>query len=91
MEYVTSEAVKNLEQENRELKAIVSEMALQFEMAKKTKICAYCDNYIQHYVRSSGHYIPTYCGVCKAGRRIKEKKPDSTCEYFEFTLEKKMV
>lgn len=80
-----SNEVIRMEQENIKLKAALKEMTERMEgnETPKPKSCAYCKNYLQHYIKDGNRYSKTYCGHCVAGRRIKDRKPDNSCDYFE--------
>lgn len=89
-----SQEVRSLEDENRELKERLRELSEKMEQnsAIKPKICRYCKNYVQHYLKSGTEqkpiYVPIYDGHCASRVPIKKggkKKPspDDTCVYFE--------
>ncbi len=50
--------------------------------ANMPKNCEYCNNFMQHYIRSGNSYAPTHYGCCVAGNRIKTRKTDETCKSF---------
>lgn len=79
--------VKELENENQRLKALLQKLR---EDIPKPKDCKHCEHYIQHYARNGyndfhivymGHCV---CGV-PAGKRKGKKNPtpDDTCMCFE--------
>ena len=74
---------KALELENLELKEKIR--VLQTEISTKRErpqACKYCKYFYQHYGLFDGEYKEIYAGHCKRGR-IRDKKPDATCDYFE--------
>ena len=78
-----SNDVRKVEQENEQLKEALRELSKKLAADQiKPKACEYCKFYAQHYVKVSCNYAKTYCGHCTHGR-IKERKPDNTCKYFE--------
>lgn len=78
-----AQEVRNLENENAALRETIKVMQKQFaDKQPKPKACEYCRFYIQHYVKMGCSYGKTHCGHCTHGR-IKDRKPDNTCEYFE--------
>lgn len=87
---MVSSEVRTLEMENDRLKQAVK--ALEETVAQDgnhAACCEYCKNYIQHYVKVGLNYTRTYCGHCIHGR-IKKRRPEETCKYFEIgTYEKK--
>lgn len=74
--------------ENEALKKAVEDLKekIETETVAKPKSCTYCKNFVQHYRKEGNQYYKVYCGHCVAGkpRRKKERKPDETCEFFEF-------
>ena len=46
------------------------------------RLCCNCRHYYQHYVKCGDYYSETNCGHC-ARHRVSERKPNSTCIYFE--------
>lgn len=78
-----AEKVKELEQENTELKEQVK--ALQDMCGGAVELpknCEYCDNFKQYYIRTGSSYYPVYSGYCVAGNRIKGRKTSDTCKSF---------
>ncbi len=80
---MVADKVKELEQENILLKAQVEELQnICGGKANMPKNCEYCNNFMQHYIRSGNLYAPTHYGCCVAGNRIKTRKTDETCKSF---------
>lgn len=81
---MVAEKVRELEQENENLKAQLEELLAQCgDRAEQPKNCEYCGNFIQHYIKTGNSYYPTYNGHCKASRMIGHKKTvDSTCKSY---------
>ena len=78
-----ADKVKELEKENISLKAQVEELQnICGGKANMPKNCEYCNNFIQHYIRSGNSYAPTHYGCCVAGNRIKTRQTDETCKSF---------
>lgn len=78
-----SSEVRCLEDENVRLRDVIEKMKVtQKEAEKKPKACEFCGFFLQHYVKTGNSYVPTYCGHCVHGR-IKGRKPDDSCQYFE--------
>lgn len=89
-----SNEVIRMEQENKELRAALKELADRMEKSEvlKPRSCQYCRNYIQHYMKTFGKYnrefVPVYAGHCVCNvpgkrSRVRKKNPDDTCPYFE--------
>lgn len=78
-----SEKVKDLEQENLLLKAQLKELEdLCENKTELLKNCEYCKNFIQHYIRIDGIYVPICDGHCIEGNRVKPRKTGDTCKSF---------
>ena len=78
-----SEKVQDLEQENHELKERLRALEEMYrDRGKLPKDCKHCRNFSQHYIRCGTSYYPTYDGHCTAGQRLRNRKPDDTCESF---------
>ncbi len=69
---------KRLRDENEKLREV-----LGMDLPKPMD-CEHCRFFIQHYVRVGLQYVKTYAGHCGHGR-MKSKKPDERCKYFEST------
>ncbi len=80
---MVAEKVQELEQENIKLKAQVIELQeICGNRAELPKNCEYCENFIQHYIRSRSGYYPTCSGHCVAGSRTKGRKTGDTCRAY---------
>lgn len=80
---MVAEHVMKLEQENILLKAQLEEFEeLYRDRANLPKNCEYCENFLQHYIKTGTVYSPTCDGHCVAGSRLKRKKAGETCKYF---------
>lgn len=80
---MVAEKVQELEQENIKLKAQVIELQeICGNRAELPKNCEYCENFIQHYIRSRSGYYPTCSGHCVAGSRTKGRKAGDTCRAY---------
>ena len=52
------------------------------EIYEGQKVCCTCAHYAQHYRKSNRGYSPVDCGHCSFPR-VKNRKPDQTCEYWK--------
>lgn len=78
-----AEKVRKLEQENIELREKLKEFEEMYgTKAGVPKNCEYCNNFVQHYIRSGSEYLPTSDGCCTAGNRLKSRKTGETCKAF---------
>ena len=78
-----AEEVRELEQENATLKKQVLELLDICESRiELPKNCEFCENFMQHYIRSGSSYYPTYNGHCVAGNRVKDRKTSDTCKAY---------
>ena len=78
-----SEKVRNLEQENQELKTrLISLRELYNDKGDLPKDCRHCENFIQHYIKSGNYFHPVYYGHCAAGNRVRNRKVNDTCMSF---------
>lgn len=77
-----AEKVQELEQENTRLKVQVQKLWNICGGVELPKNCKFCENFIQHYIRSGESYYPTYDGRCAAGNRIKNRKVSDTCKAY---------
>ena len=78
-----AEKVEKLEQENTILKKQVQELLDICESRiELPKNCEFCENFIQHYIRTGSTYHPIHNGHCKAGNRVKDRKVSDTCKAF---------
>lgn len=78
-----SEKVRDLEQENHELKERLKTLEEMYgDGGTFPKDCKHCRNFIQHYIKCGAGYLPTNNGGCAAGGRIKKRKINDTCECF---------
>ena len=77
------EEAKALEQENLELKEKIEILKTEInEKGERPQACEYCKYFHQHYGLFDGEYKKINAGHCGRGR-VKDKKPDATCDYFE--------
>ncbi len=78
-----SSDVRRLERENMELKEKIEVLKTEISAKmEKPQACKYCKYFQQHYGLIDGIYLKINAGHCVRGR-IKDRKPDATCEYFE--------
>lgn len=78
-----SNEVRRLETENEKLRLAIKNLQVEHkEDHEKPKACDYCRFYVPHYIKLGEDYIKTYCGHCVHGR-VKGRKPQDTCKYFE--------
>lgn len=74
---------KDLEKENMELKKTIEILKVEVSSKReKPQACEYCKFFRQHYALIDGEYRRIYAGHCARGR-IKDRRPDATCDYFE--------
>ena len=78
--------VKNLEKENEALKYEngLLRKRLEDNPDRKPKLCKECKFFMQHYGKDGRGYFEINAGHCVAGKRLKDRSADATCEYFEF-------
>lgn len=78
-----AEKVKQLEQENTELKEQVKALKdMCGGVVELPKNCEYCRNFQQYYIKNGSSYHPVYSGYCVAGNRIRKRKTGETCKAF---------
>ena len=78
-----SQEIMKMEQENEALKEIVAKLKRTEEGKREPRTCEHCRFFYQHYIKIGySTYAKTYCGHCVHGR-VREKKPDKFCDYFE--------
>lgn len=77
-----AEKVQELEQENTRLREQVQKLRDICGGVELPKNCEFCENFIQHYVRSGESYCPIHNGHCKAGNRVKDRKVSDTCKAY---------
>ena len=80
---MVAEKVQQLEQENITLKAQIEELQQLCGInPKMPKNCEYCKHFKQYYLKEGKMYYPIYAGHCVAGRRVKDRRTDDTCQSF---------
>lgn len=78
-----AEKVKQLEQENNELKEQVKALKDMCGGAVELpKNCEYCSNFKQYYIKNGSSYHPAYSGYCVAGNRTRKRNTSETCKAF---------
>lgn len=81
-----SNEIRMLEKENEELRDIIKSLKQEtMKSESKPMACEHCKFYIQHYGKFQDEFRVLHAGHCTRGR-VKSRKPDASCEYFELGI-----